>query len=589
MTIKDEQIEPLRVALYIRVSTEEQAERYGPNLQKDSLLGLIRSRGKLANKKDVLELAGEQYIYMDDGVSGTTNPDERPAFSKLKEDVLHAPDGVKPFDIVAVYKIDRFARKLSVLLDIIEFFETNEIKFISANESIDTSTPFGRAVLGIIGVIAELEIQTIKMRTQDGRMQAIKRGVPMGTFTTYGYTKGEDKLRKVFEEEAQTVREIFNLFVNQKRTPDQIAQELRMREILSPEASASAHGKKNGTLRKKSSIHFWRPDSVLNILKDEIYIGKIYYNKGKRGEPNPKEAWQLSEARAPIIIDLATFENAQRLLETTRHERKQTLTGHTYLLSGLLRCEACYEASKGTAMVHWVGERKEIGKGSGKFTYAYKCGRKNDRKYEETCNTLPLPASEIERYILEFCKKIIKNPKATYNHQLQLQSSKQTQIHLTKKLNELTGLLNGIPAQRERLREMREDGKISREALDARFTEIASKEKRLQEELKKTQLELAQDALTSGAITALGAFSLKYKAGINKILNDRKEAYTLLHELIEEIVVSSRPLSDKDVIAGKRKKDQKIPSRLHIKLKLPQELLQSLPTQFGVETTHLSG
>ena len=102
-------------------------------------------------------------------------------------------------------------------------------------------------------------------------------------------------------------------------------------------------------------------------------------------------------------------------------------------------------------------------------------------------------------------------------------------------------------------------------------------------------MEMAKNALASGAMTALEAFSKKYKDGIDKALNDRGESYTLLHELIEEIIVSSRPVTENDIVAGKRKKDQKIPFRLHIKLKLPQELLHSLSTQFGVETTHLSG
>ena len=522
-------------------------------------------------------------------MSGTTHANERPGFSKLKEDLLFAPNGVKPFDAVAVYKIDRFARRLKVLLEIIDFFEENDVQFISANESIDTSTPFGRAILGIIGVIAELERETIKMRTQDGRLQAMKRGVPMGKFTTYGYTKGEDKLRKILEEEAAIVREIFDLYINQKKTPDQISRELKLREILSPEASAVAYGKKKGAMLKKTSVHFWRPDSVLNILKDEIYIGKIYSNKGGRGKPNPKEKWELTEAVAPTIIDIATFEKTQKRLEITRHERKQTVSGYSYLLSGLLRCEACYEGSSDVGMTHWVGERKEIGKGSGKYTHAYKCGRKNDRKYEKTCSTLPLPASEIERYILNFCKKIIDNPQATYNHQLKLQSSKQSVLHLRSRMKEFTNLLNGLPAQRERAQEMRIAGQISREKLEAQLSTISENELRYRKELERVQMEMAKDALASGAMTALEAFSKKYKDGIDKALNDRKEAYVLLHELIEEIIVSSRPHTKNDIVTKKQKKDQKIPSRLHIKLKLPQELLHSLSTQFGVETTHLSG
>ena len=130
MAVRD-QSEPLKIALYIRVSTEDQGERgtgYGLAMQEDALRNLIKSRGTLSNGKNVWELAGEEYIYIDDGVSGTTHADERPAFSKLKEDISFSSDETKPFDAVAVYKIDRFARRLKVLSEIIDFFEENNIQ-----------------------------------------------------------------------------------------------------------------------------------------------------------------------------------------------------------------------------------------------------------------------------------------------------------------------------------------------------------------------------------------------------------------------------------------------------------------------------
>lgn len=95
MLTKSEATESLRVAFYIRVSTEAQGERgdgYGIDLQQEALRSLVKSRGKLSNGKDVLVIAkkesGEEYIYIDDGVSGTTPPDDRAKFSQLKEDLL---------------------------------------------------------------------------------------------------------------------------------------------------------------------------------------------------------------------------------------------------------------------------------------------------------------------------------------------------------------------------------------------------------------------------------------------------------------------------------------------------------------------
>ncbi|MFA7209567.1 MAG: recombinase family protein [Parcubacteria group bacterium] len=583
----NEQLESKKVALYIRVSTEEQAEKYGPDLQKEALIGLIKSKGRLPNGDGRWVLAGENYIYMEDGVSGTKELDERPAFSKMKEDIMFASAENKPFDIVAVYKIDRFARKLKILLDVIDFFGKYKIEFISANESIDTSTPFGKAMLNIIGVIAELERETIAQRTQDGRRQAIKKGVVMSSYAPFGYMKGLDKFLKIQKEEAETVRHIFDLCINKKLGSYQISRILMEEESLSPEASAVAKKKKTGEMKKKTSIHFWRPEVVRKILKNEVYIGNIYYNKAKRGLELPKEEWVLADVKSPQILDYVTFEKAQRILESVKHERTQGKSGHIYLLSGLLRCDSCFTGSEQAGRIHWIGERKKVKK-SGNFSYYYKCGRKNKSKHDKICATLPLPAKEIEDYILNFCKKIINNPIAVYNHQLTLKSSKKSLSHLKDKQAQITNLINGLPARRRITRELRENGHITREEVNKKFDELSSSEISLRKELKEIERQISENILSQGYQDTLSLFSEKYRNGIDEIIKDRKEIHTLFHELIEEIIVYSRPIEN-EKLAGKRKKDQQIPFRLHIKLKLPQDILQHLTNRFGVEISTLSG
>lgn len=300
----------LRVAIYIRVSTDEQVERYGIPLQREALLALIKSRPKLEGGRDGMILAGvkDEYIYIDQGVSGTVELAQRPAFSKLIEDITLAPVDQRPFDVVAVYRIDRFARSLKILLEAIDFFEDNGVKFISANESIDTSTPFGRAMLGIIGVIAELERATIKQRTIAGREQAFEAGTVLGVNAPFGYIKDPNKKYKVLEPEAVIVQQIFDMFVNEDRSVEYIARQLTKQEVLSPEVSAIRYLKRKGSSLKKTSISYWRPNRIMVILKDEIYIGKIYGNMKKDGKELPKNEWKLSQQPSPMIIDDVLFE-----------------------------------------------------------------------------------------------------------------------------------------------------------------------------------------------------------------------------------------------------------------------------------------
>jgi site-specific DNA recombinase len=255
-----------RVAIYIRVSTDDQVEKYGIPLQRASVDALIKSKGKLENGSDVMVLAGERYVYIDEGISGTIDFRERPAFARLVEDIELASEDEKPFDAVVVYKIDRFARRLKILLSVVEFLEENSIAFLSANESIDTSSPFGKAILGIIGVIAELEIETMRLRTYDGRMQAVDRGVIMGQATTYGFQKDSEGKLVVLQEEAEIVKNIFDWFVYERLSAQKIADRLRLQNVLSPDASAIKHNKRKGILRKKNEAHFWRMETVKDIL-----------------------------------------------------------------------------------------------------------------------------------------------------------------------------------------------------------------------------------------------------------------------------------------------------------------------------------
>jgi site-specific DNA recombinase len=583
----------LKVALYLRVSTDDQVEKFGLDLQKTSLTGLLQSKGTLEDGRPKMVLAGDKYIYIDEGISGTTPLDERPAFSQLKEDILFAAEGQKPFDVVAVYKIDRFARRLKILLEVIEYFEESDIQFLSANESIDTSTPFGKAILGIVGIIAELEIETTKARTQAGRAEAIKNGVIMGSNAIFGYRKDADKKLVVLQEEAETVNLIFDMFANQKQSTQYIADYLADQQIPSPDASAVKHQKRSGEIKKKNNMYFWRSEQVRDILANEAYIGKYYYGKTKKSKSIPKEEWQLSPYQHKSIIDIYLFKQAQDLLKQSKqlaNTINKTADGHIYLLSGLLKCEACYRSDGADiAPINWVGDRKKIQtKGhSIKYTYAYKCGRKNTKKSQIICGTIPLPAEPIEQYVVEITKRLLSNPVATYNYQRKLDSSRLEIKNLKKRREDIKKMLNSLPARRERLKEQHESSIIDLASLKSKTNDLTSKEQTWKKELESVEYKIAQNSLSAGYISTLKLFSPKYQQALNDIYTNRQEIFDILHMLISSITVFSRPMDENDKVAGRKKENQQIPYRLEIELKLPRDILNDFASRFGVISSNL--
>ncbi len=584
---------PLRVAMYLRVSTDDQAEKYGLEAQRSAIEGMMKSRGTgamvLAGKNDV-------YVYIDDGESGTVEIKERPAFAQLIEDVINAPEGQKPFDVVAVYKIDRFARKLKILLHVLDFFEKNKIEFISASESIDTSTPFGRAMLGIMGVIAELELETIKDRTTKGRAKAVEQGKYMGTHAPYGYQKDEEGRLKILPVEAKIVTRIFTHFVIDKFSVQKIADILTEEGVLSPEASAVKHKKKKGEVRKLNPANFWRQERIRKILSNEVYTGIYLHSKVKKGKLLPKEKWQESPYRHDGIITRHIYELAQTVLE--QYSDRKILTNkkgqdYLYLLSSLLKCDHCRNLGLDLKheMMGWTGVQKEIGKGSGVFTHSYQCNRKNIKKNTIICPVVPIPADSLEDYIVNFIERLLSNPKQVFDYQRQLRSNKLGEEHIKRledSKNSYVELINGLPARDGRLREQHELQMIDTEMLKTMREGLGKKKTEYEKRIDEIDAQLSRAVLSKGYEESLEQFAKKYYDTLESIHEDRTKLYELIHSLIFQIIVHSRPKTENDVIAGRKKEGQMIPDRIDIYLNLPQNLLRELYTQrFEVKNPNL--
>ncbi len=136
---------PKNVALYTRVSTDEQKT----DLQLMDLKEYVQKRGYTI------------YNTYEDIISGVTK--ERKALDQLMTDAKH-----RKFDIVLVWKFDRFARSLKMLVDSLALFQDLGIDFISYKENIDTTTSMGRLIFHINSAYAEFEREIIRDRVMAG-------------------------------------------------------------------------------------------------------------------------------------------------------------------------------------------------------------------------------------------------------------------------------------------------------------------------------------------------------------------------------------------------------------------------------------
>ena len=150
----------MKAALYARVSTSNHGQDV--NMQLCELREYCERRG--------LEIAGE---YVDTGISGAK--DRRPELDRLLADAHK-----RRFDVVAVWKFDRFARSVSHLLRALDTFRVLGIEFVSLSESLDTATPAGRMVFTVLGAVAELERSLIAERVRAGLRNARAKGKRLG-------------------------------------------------------------------------------------------------------------------------------------------------------------------------------------------------------------------------------------------------------------------------------------------------------------------------------------------------------------------------------------------------------------------------
>ncbi len=146
-----------RAALYLRVSTVDQH----PETQLHDLRGLAAQRG--------FEIVAEYT----DKISGAKA--KRPGLDQLMADARR-----KKFDVVMVWAFDRMARSVRHFLEVLDELNHLEIEFVSFRENIDTGGPLGRALVVIIGAIAELERNLIIERVRAGMRRARLEGRRIG-------------------------------------------------------------------------------------------------------------------------------------------------------------------------------------------------------------------------------------------------------------------------------------------------------------------------------------------------------------------------------------------------------------------------
>lgn len=420
----------MMVVGYARVSTDNQLDNYSIPEQVQRIEAYCAAKGWVLLK-----------TYTDGGYSGGTT--DRPALRQMLAALLE-----NQVDAVVVYKLDRLSRSQKDTLTLIEDeLLAHGTDFVSINENFDTSTPFGRAMIGILSVFAQLEKDQITERFTMGRIGRGKAGYFHGggnAPTGYEYTDG---CLVVNEYEAIQVRETFALFLAGKSI------------------NAIWHN-----LSEKYTTK-WTASKVRNVLKNSLYTGKVkFLGEEYQGVHQP-------------LIDVETYKAANRLLSSFDREKAKNSAQRSpfragYLLSGLVYCGHCgarYSANHGFYKCY------SRAKSSQRFIVDPDC--KNDNWRIE----------DLDAFVTDQAKELVSNPLVLEDVLRKTDSERTVTVDKAK----LQRRNKEIDAQIERLIELYQFNAIPMEALTRKVNDLSTERNTLQAKLDAPDIIPVKDAFLS--------------------------------------------------------------------------------------------
>src|SRR5262245_5416761 len=356
---KKREDKPLRIAGYVRVSSQRQAT------EGDSLVAQqheIEEEVEFRKRRENWQVESLEF-YVDAGKSAKDQ--NRPQLQRLKRDIAAAK-----IDLVICFKLDRITRSLKDFVDLWALFAEHEVNVISLREKFDTSMPTGEAMVQLIMVFAQLERKMTAERTFSIMRDRADRGLWNGGHVL-GYRSHPDDPGKLEIEPpgAEIVRRIFDSF-DELGSAGAVTRRLNELGIRYPLYRTRSDKQRGGNRFVKQK--------VIGILRNSIYVGEIRWGDSvKEGCHEP-------------LISRQQFDRVQLQIGKTlvRRMNLKKPKGRIYPLSGLLRCQCG---------AHMVGASAH---GRTNVNYYYVCTRQQHEGGKYSCQSSRIPAVALENALI---------------------------------------------------------------------------------------------------------------------------------------------------------------------------------------------
>jgi len=514
---------PTQVAMYARVSSEQQAEAHTIASQVAALREQVAAEGLMVP---------EAMQFLDEGYSGATLI--RPALERLR-DVIAAG----AVDRLYVHSPDRLARNYAYQVLLVDEFRRAGVEVVFLNRALGQS-PEDDLLLQVQGMIAEYERAKIIERHRRGKRHAARAGAvhvlsgaPYGYRYVAKYAGGGQARYELVPEAARVVRQVFDWMARDRLTIGEVCRRLtRAGEVT------------------RSGKTVWDRSVVWGMLKNPAYQGTAAFGKtrqeplrprlrAQRGRPLqprravstvavPQEDWL--PIPVPALVEPEVFAAVQEQLQENRRHARQSQRGALYLLQGLVQCQQCGYA--------YYGKRLSPSARKGKpRAYAYyRCLGTDAYRFggERVCHNTQVRTDLLDVAVWQEVCTLLAHPERLaeeYRRRLQPEG-RGKRTSLATVAGQMGKLRQGIA----RLIDSYAEGLIDKDEFAPRITRLRQRLARLEEQRQALAEEAALQTDLQLIIGRLEDFAAKVHSGLEAA--DWTRQRNLIRALVKRVEVA---------------------------------------------------